>query len=147
MAQEPLLYDPTQWVITFKDTALTGFVKGTKMKASFNADATTMVIGGDGTPTVVIGVDQSGKIELSLQRGSAANAYLSNAVAQMRNGNARAAIGKFFAEHVGDGSTIEGETAVVAKHADGEVSDELVNEAWVFNVGKLKITSKVGVRA
>ena len=140
------LYDPTQWVITFIDHTVVGFGAGTKMKAMFNADATTTVIGGDGTPTVVVGTDKSGRIEISLQSGSASDQYFSELHEKLMNGNAKAAIGRFFAKHLGDGSTIEGETASIAKHADGEVSNELVGRTWTFNVGKLSIKSKTGVQ-
>lgn len=146
MAQKPLLYDPTQWEITFKGQPLVGFANGTKLKATFNSDATTMVIGGDGNPTVVVGVDKSGKIELSLQRGSASNEYLSTAHASLRAGNPQAAIGEFFAKHLGDGTTIKGTTSVIVKHADAEVSNELVNDTWSFNVGELTIKNKLGVQ-
>lgn len=140
------LYDPTQWVITFKDHTIIGFANGTKMKAMHNADATITVIGGDGKPTIVLGTDKSGKIEISLQRGSASSQYLSEAHAKLRSGNPQAAIGRFFAKHLGDGSTIEGDAASIAKHADGEVSNELVGVTWSFNVGELIIKDKTGVQ-
>jgi|DEB3_MinimDraft_2_1074329.scaffolds.fasta_scaffold26105_2 hypothetical protein len=125
------VYDPTDCKISFIGFPLNaGIADGTFLKVMRNAPAATLKVASDGAAVINRGHDKSGKAELTVQRASAVNAYLSAAAVawQEKTGG----IGAFFVKDLAGNSLCVSPDAVIEKPADFERAKEHGDVTWTF---------------
>ena len=80
MSGELKTYNPKQVVSTFFNQVVTGYAPGTFIGATRSLDLWDMVGGSDGEITRIKNNDRSGLVTITLQQGSASNAFLQQKV-------------------------------------------------------------------
>lgn len=133
------IYDPTQTKISWGIPLDSGIADGTHLKVSFNAAAASQQVGNDGTTIITRMHDKTGKAELTLQRKSPVNDYLSTQAAAWRNGDG--GVFPFFVKDLSDNSLATAATAVIEKTADLERAKEHGNVTWTFLLSNLTIVN------
>jgi hypothetical protein len=128
-------YNPADWLITWNGILIQGFAKGTKLKVTRNTVSAEMDVGMDGDAVIVGKNDRSGKVEVTLQRESPANALLS---AQLTAFEARprtvgAGIGPFLAKNINSVGTVAAAShGVIEKWPDMEAANTASTCVWSF---------------
>lgn len=133
------IYDPTQTKISWGIPLDSGIADGTFLKISFNAAAATQQVGSDGSTVFTRMHDRTGKAELTVQRKSPINDYLSAQAEAWRNGEG--GVFPFFAKDLTDNSLATAPEAVIEKTADLERAKEHGNVTWTFLLSNLTIVN------
>lgn len=131
------VYDPKKCKISWGAPIDSGIADGTFIKASRDGASTTKQVGSDGSVVFSRSHDKSGKAELTIQRASAVNAYLS---AQLKAWEAGTG-GKFpfFVADLNGASLVMAPHAVLEKPADFERGKEHGNVTWTFLLDDVEI--------
>ena len=128
-------YDPQEINTNVGGKDVSGYAKGTFVKAARNVDQAALVVGSDGDNTVVHSANRSGRVTITLQQASPLNDYftaLANAF-EAKTGGVVPVLSKD-----GNGTTkINAAKAWIVKRADTSFADEAENREWVFETGNL----------
>lgn len=129
-------YSADDVIVDFGGFSLHGFQKGTFVKLSHNSDLAKLSMGADGEAVLVRYVDDSAKIEITLQMDSAANDWLSAQAAAFR-----ASGGGILPLMIKDltGRTLHSAAhSWVAKWPDTEFSDEDSPRVWTLETESMQ---------
>lgn len=130
-------YDPKKCKISWGIPLDSGIADGTFIKASRDSASTTKQVGSDGSVVFSRSHDHSGKAELTIQRASAVNAYLS---AQLKAWEAgEGGMFPFFVADLNGASLVMAPNAVLEKPADFERGKEHSNVTWTFLLDDVEI--------
>lgn len=132
------VYDPTDCKISFIGFPLNaGIADGTFLKVTRTSPSASVKSSADGVPVFNRMHDKTGKAELTVQRASAVNAYLSaQAIAwESKTGGT----GAFFVKDLAGNSLCVAADAVLEKPADFERAKEHGDVTWTFLLGAVEI--------
>lgn len=128
-------YNPGDVLVTAAGQAIQGFADGTFINATRNDDAFTLSVGADGEATRAQSNNRSGRVEITLQQTSPANAILN----ELANADELSGQGVFGLQAVDrSGSTvIAAERAWVVKKPDTGFAKETENRVWILETNDL----------
>lgn len=132
------MYSSDQVVVSLGGERLTGFAKGSAIKAELMSDEATDDVGLDGRVAVSLSVDRRGTFTFELQAGSPSNAVLQRYATLLRNRNPDA----FFAVEVNDLMQRRQASAArcwVKKRAGLEAAPESGSNTWTVGAADMDI--------
>lgn len=124
------VYDPTNNKISWGIPLNAGIADNTFVKVSRNEASASLQSGSDGTAVITRMHNKTGKAELTVQRASAVNAYLSAQLTAWEEGEG--GVLPFFVKDLDGESIVIAEQAVLEKPADFERAKEHGNATWTF---------------
>lgn len=139
MARQALgTYDPTEVFVIFNGVIIDGYAPGTFIKVSRNEDVFSFQASNSGGGARSRNPNRSGRIEITLQTGSAANAFLSAfADADEQTGQG---VGEFLVQ---DSATAAAEckaqNAWIVKRPDWERAKETGDVTWILESDDIAI--------
>lgn len=127
------VYDPRLCIVSFNGVPLSGFAKGTFIKATKRKPTVTLEeLGPDGEGAFVVSGDLSYDIEITLQKSSPSNTLLS----QWEQATAKGApiVGSFAVEMLNTGSVFVGKETMVSVAPPFEAmgGDSMGTNVWKF---------------
>lgn len=128
-------YSPDQCLLTFDSQDVVGFADGSMIKIARNVEAWKYKVGGKGSVVRTKVLDETGRITVSLQPGSASNKRFSTLAALDK----RTGLGKrpvYFID-LSTGTVAKGLEAWIEKLADTDHADESTNREWVIFVAQM----------
>lgn len=130
-------YDPKLVKVSWGVPLDSGIADGTFITAVRNNPSTTMQVGSDGSVVFSRSHDHTGKAELTIQRASAVNAYLSAQSKAWESG--AGGMFPFFIADLNGASIVMAPNAVLEKPADFERASAHTNVKWVFLLDDVEI--------
>lgn len=130
-------FRPQDVTVVFAGIPISGFAKGTFVSWARNSDSFTPSVGSAGEGGRAASGDKSGSVTLTTMQTSPVNGVLSAlAKADEETGDG---VGLLAIKDLSGLSIITGPEAWLRKPADGELSNELTNREWIFDMIELEI--------
>lgn len=124
-------YDPKKVALTWDDIDITeGIAAGTFISVSRNVPRNSLNVGADGGGTNVVANDRSGVVTVTLRKGSAVNAALSDKMKEQEAENGTPSVGKLGIKDFSGESQVDSPKAVLQGFTDMSFSDTEDNNEW-----------------
>jgi hypothetical protein len=128
-------YDPGRVIVSFLGINITGYAKGTFIKAERNEDTYSLMVGAGGETARSRSRNRSGKVTITLMSSSPTNDYLSAAAAA--DEVAGTGVGPLQIKDLNGTSLVHGANGWIVKPAPLEEGEEITNREWVIEVDEL----------
>lgn len=130
-------YDPQKVILSFGGIVLTGYAKGSYIKAKRNTDTFTVVVGAAGEESWDKKSDRSGEVEVTLMASSQDNDALMAiyAVDELTG----AGLSPLMIKELNGTTLVHAAFARLSKPADVERAVEQGNAVWLFRSTNLEI--------
>lgn len=114
-----------------------GFMDGSFVQASFNADRITEHVGSQGDVTLVLNADKTATVTVTLSQGAAQNAELSNLIPDADKNFLP--VGALDFEDLNGNTKVKGPEAYIKTVAPIEYGNAVVGRAWVFGIASAEL--------
>jgi hypothetical protein len=132
-------FDPNQYIVSFANIIVQGYVSDTFIEASRNEDAYTEVVGAQGDVIRVRNNNKTGIVTLTLQDVSPTNDAFSTRVAADELTPGGIAAAPLVIKNLNGTTLIFVENAWIRKIADMNVSTEPGPRVWVISCAELEM--------